>query len=521
MTMTEVWAVLLRVNVALAAAVALVLVSRLPARRLFGARVAYGLWALVPLAAAAMLVPARVVVLTVPVSPVVELAAGAPAAAGHGVLAPANFDPGALLPWAWALGALASATWLGWRQLQFSRALRLGRAGPAAVGVLRPRVVTPDDFATRYSPREQQVILAHERTHIRRHDPRMNAVVALGRCLAWFNPMAHLAGLFMRIDQELACDAEVVAAHPTARRAYAEAMLKTQLAAQPIPFGCHWLGAGPHPLAARIALLAHPAPTSRRRMAGAFAIGLIALGAAAMAWIERPPEVRWLAAVVGPPAHKPSASVQDLEPFQARTASPGALHAPVHAPSVEPQAATPAAPPAPTAAEEAPPPTLAPTDAAPAYRIRGASQRSHVEPGSAVRIFASMIDPEGHRLVTDLTAYGSQSDYRTGYFTRDGSRYSLFTAVAQEGDVLRVAASLSGRFAPGATRTIALRSGETGTMAFEDGQTVTVTAALRKETPDEVEDARRWRDERYRRPMILKTVFDRDLFHCGHRGAVC
>ncbi|MDB5474638.1 MAG: hypothetical protein JWP49_149 [Phenylobacterium sp.] len=520
--MSEAWDALLRVNFALTAAVAVVLVARLPARRLFGARVAYGLWALVPLAAAAMLIPGRVMVLTVPVTPVVELAASAPAATAHGVLAPATLDPRRLLPWAWALGALASAAWLARRQQQFSYALRAGRAGPAAVGVLRPRVVTPHDFATRYSPREQQMILAHERTHIRRQDPRVNALVALGRCFAWFNPTAHLAGYFLRIDQELACDAEVVAALPTARRAYAEAMLKTQLAAHPVPFGCQWPATGAHPLAARIGLLARATPSSRRQTAGAFAVGLMVLGAAAVAWAGRPPEVRWLAAVVGPPAHKPSASIQDLQRSQAPMASPDALQPAVHAPPVEPQGATLAEAPASTAKEaEAPPPPLAPTDAAPAYRIRGASRRSQVEPGSAVRLFASMIDPEGHRLVTDLTAFGSQSDYRTGYFTRDGSPYSLFTAVAQDGEVLRVTASLSGRFAPGATRTIALRSGETGTTTFDDGQTVTVTAVLRKETPDEVEDARRWREERHRRPMILKTVFDRDLFRCGRRGAVC
>ena len=39
------------------------LLLRAPVRRLFGAMIAYGLWGLVPLAVAAMLIPARVVVL--------------------------------------------------------------------------------------------------------------------------------------------------------------------------------------------------------------------------------------------------------------------------------------------------------------------------------------------------------------------------------------------------------------------------------------------------------------------------
>ena len=47
------------------------------------------------------------------------------------------------------------------------------------VGVLRPRIVTPSDFTRRYTEREQLVVLAHERTHIVRQDPRINAMVAL------------------------------------------------------------------------------------------------------------------------------------------------------------------------------------------------------------------------------------------------------------------------------------------------------------------------------------------------------
>nr|MEA2799813.1 hypothetical protein [Phenylobacterium sp.] len=59
--MSEALSVLLRINLAVAAAIAVAMLLRLPVRRLFGARIAYGLWSLVPLAAAAMLLPPRVV----------------------------------------------------------------------------------------------------------------------------------------------------------------------------------------------------------------------------------------------------------------------------------------------------------------------------------------------------------------------------------------------------------------------------------------------------------------------------
>jgi len=55
------------------------------------------------------------------------------------------------------------------------RSARAG-VGPAVVGVLRPRIVTPSDFETRFSEDERALILAHERTHLRRGDHIANAV---------------------------------------------------------------------------------------------------------------------------------------------------------------------------------------------------------------------------------------------------------------------------------------------------------------------------------------------------------
>ena len=79
------------------------------------------------------------------------------------------------------------------------------------LGFLRPRIVTPDGFLTHFTPREQAAILAHERAHLARQDARINALAALLRCLCWFNPLMHLGARWLRIDQELACDASGVA----------------------------------------------------------------------------------------------------------------------------------------------------------------------------------------------------------------------------------------------------------------------------------------------------------------------
>ncbi len=138
--MSDAFLTFLGMNLAAAVTVALVMALRLPARRLFGARVAYGLWALVPLAALAMLLPERVVTVAVPAAPqpapqmIFETgvqAASVPTAPG--------FLPVAVL--LWALGALVSAAWLVRRQAQFGLAARHGLAGPAVIGLLRPRIV--------------------------------------------------------------------------------------------------------------------------------------------------------------------------------------------------------------------------------------------------------------------------------------------------------------------------------------------------------------------------------------------
>jgi hypothetical protein len=108
--------------------------------------------------------------------------------------------------------------------------------------------------------------------------------------LSWFNPLMHWAIGWFRFDQELACDALVLASTGTARRRYAGALLKTQLAADSltaaVPAGCHWQSI--HPLTQRIAALKRPLPGTLRRWLGtALVCTLISSGSYA-AWAVRP-----------------------------------------------------------------------------------------------------------------------------------------------------------------------------------------------------------------------------------------
>jgi beta-lactamase regulating signal transducer with metallopeptidase domain len=58
------------------------------------------------------------------------------------------------------------------------------------------------------------------------------------RCFCWFNPFVHLGARWLRIDQELACDAIAVSG-AISRRDYSMALLKSQAMIGLLPFGCN------------------------------------------------------------------------------------------------------------------------------------------------------------------------------------------------------------------------------------------------------------------------------------------
>ena len=305
---------LAKANLALAAAVVLVLVLRRPVRAAFGAGAAYALWLAAPLSVLALLIPARTITLPAPVgveraaSVVTSRAPDFAAATPSRRLGP---QQGGAAPIAeivlclWAFVAFASVVVQVERQRRFVRSLgrlRVTRdaslllaerpgVGPAVIGALAPRVVLPTDFAERFTPEEQALIIAHERNHLAVGDPQINAIVTGLRCLFWFNPFVHLGAAVLRIDQEIACDAAVLARHPKTRRTYGEAMLKTQLAAFAPPMGCHWPASANNQLKERFTLLARHHAHRGRHLAGAAAVAVLSLSAGVAAWAAQPAQV--------------------------------------------------------------------------------------------------------------------------------------------------------------------------------------------------------------------------------------
>jgi beta-lactamase regulating signal transducer with metallopeptidase domain len=257
-----------RMQIAAACGVLMVLLLRLPVRKLFGPRRAYGLWALVPVAAVASVFPSRAETLEIG-------AAAAPLSSGLALSVLA----------AWLAGTAAFAGLMLWQESAFRRRADRGEVGPAVMGALWPRLVLPSDFETRFTARERDLILLHERTHIQRGDPMANLAIAGCRVLGWCNPVIHVGALFARIDQELACDATVLALKDNIRGDYAKALLKVSTSGLASPLACGW---GTHPLILRVGFLSRIEPSLRRQVAGFLVLTALAVATFVGVWSVAP-----------------------------------------------------------------------------------------------------------------------------------------------------------------------------------------------------------------------------------------
>ena len=245
-----------------------------------GARATYAAWLLLPTLLVTPLLPSLG---AKPLPMVVTVAELARTAA-----APLLTTPHAEALWP----RLLLAIWLSGTALVLSlqalRQWRLARHGmrlpagasPALVGLWKPHVALPADFEQRFSSDERQLILAHEDVHRARHDNAWNLLATLLTALHWWNPLAWWAARRFQADQELSCDAVVLASRPGALADYVRALLAAHdLHSLGAPLASRW--GSSHPLVERIAMLNRPHFSSRRRGA---ALGLALLGIAGLAY---------------------------------------------------------------------------------------------------------------------------------------------------------------------------------------------------------------------------------------------
>jgi beta-lactamase regulating signal transducer with metallopeptidase domain len=297
---------LARCNIAAGVAILMVLALRGPLRRWLGAERAYAAWLIVPLAAAGSLMPAGLAWGSAAAVEVTGERAVAWLSAG---------DHAQALTFLWLAGVVVGMGVASRRHRRFAAAVKAGRAGPAVVGVIWPRIVVPADYARRFTEEERRLVRAHELAHIERRDGRANAVAALAASVCWFNPLLHLALSAMRLDQELACDAMVLARAPVSRRLYAETLLRTHQATVAPLLACQWTSRGAHPLEARIRMLASKPPGQGRHDLGLAILIVSFFAAFGTAWATRPPIED---------AEQPTPVLVDLAPPNAGDANEGA-----------------------------------------------------------------------------------------------------------------------------------------------------------------------------------------------------
>lgn len=279
-----------------------VLALRGPVAQHFGPRIAYALWLLPALRMVLPPLPAEVApapLAAIPDVMHVEQLLAAATLLTSPTPAVAAVDQAIDWPqWllaAWVAGALVffAAHLLRYRlfvRRTFADATQLPRldrdgievcasphaGGPFAAGIFLKSIVLPMDWRQRYAPDELRLALDHETEHHRRCDMSAN-LFALGvLAVHWWNPIAHRAHRAFRVDQELACDAIVLAgATPAERQAYGAALLKS--ACGRLPVAACALGAG-EDLKRRLRMMTSYRPQRERARLGVLVASMLVGG---------------------------------------------------------------------------------------------------------------------------------------------------------------------------------------------------------------------------------------------------
>ena len=144
-----------------------------------------------------------------------------------GILAVAVYQFGGYAVWRIRVGRNAQPVAKSWRdalpqgQCPQMQATPLVRS-PMVAGALHPVLLVPAGEA----PKGADCMLAHELTHIKRHDVAKKLLLILVCILHWYNPAVWLLSARAGRDIEEACDAETLHGRDAAyRAAYADALM--------------------------------------------------------------------------------------------------------------------------------------------------------------------------------------------------------------------------------------------------------------------------------------------------------
>lgn len=110
---------------------------------------------------------------------------------------------------------------------------------PFILGVFKPKIYIPSITPTN----EHEMILAHERAHIKRRDNVWKPFAYILLTIYWFNPMLWIAYVLLSRDIELACDEKVIKnLSPDEKKQYSSALLNSStnrriISVCPLAFG--------------------------------------------------------------------------------------------------------------------------------------------------------------------------------------------------------------------------------------------------------------------------------------------
>jgi predicted nucleic acid-binding Zn-ribbon protein len=107
---------------------------------------------------------------------------------------------------------------------------------PMTWGSLRPVILLPSR-SRRWSEERRRIVLLHELVHIRRADWLVRLVARLVCSIYWLNPLVWVAARRLAVEQEIACDEEVVAlgTRPSSYASHLLAIARTLGPAAPTP----------------------------------------------------------------------------------------------------------------------------------------------------------------------------------------------------------------------------------------------------------------------------------------------
>jgi bla regulator protein BlaR1 len=148
---------------------------------------------------------------------------------------------------------------------------------PMLFGLFEPRLLLPRHLRS-FEVTQQQMIVEHELTHLRRRDLQWMSVGIILQTLLWFNPFMWLLRANLSWAQELGCDRDVLRGRPQAqRKAYAAALLaQFRLQHRPATTALAFGGVSASTLAARISLIREPVAAPPGPWARCAAIGGLA-----------------------------------------------------------------------------------------------------------------------------------------------------------------------------------------------------------------------------------------------------